>query len=110
MNILDVYMNGIKAGEYRRTGSGANSFVYDKSWLASPGKRSISLSLPLRETPHTGPEVYNYFDNLLPDSRAIRDRIVARYDAASTEPFDILAAVGRDCIGAVQLLPHQTPS
>lgn len=106
MNMLDVYMNGIKVGEYTRTQSGANSFTYDKNWLNSKGKRGISLSLPLREAPYNGAKVYNYFDNLLPDSREIRDRIVARYNADSTEPFDILTQIGRDCVGAVQLVPH----
>lgn len=106
MNTLDVYMNGIKVGEYTRAPSGANSFTYHKAWLDSPGRRSISLSLPLREAPYSGPEVYNYFDNLLPDSREIRERIVARYRAESTEPFDLLTQVGRDCVGAVQLLPR----
>lgn len=108
MSTLDVYMNGVKVGKYTRTKSGANSFIYDKAWLASPGRRSISLSLPLREAPYSDSRVYNYFDNLLPDSRDIRERIVARYNADSTEPFDILAQIGRDCVGAVQLVPHQS--
>lgn len=52
--------------------------------------------------------MYNFFDNLLPDSREIRERMVARFKANSTEPFDILAQVGRDCVGATQLLPADT--
>lgn len=107
MDKLDVYMNGLKVGEYGRSRSGANAFSYDDSWLASPGRRSISLSLPLRSKAYAGPEVYNYFDNLLPDSREIRERIVARFQADSTEPFDILTQIGRDCVGAIQLLPHE---
>ena len=100
-------MNGLKVGEYGRSRSGANTFSYDDSWLASPGRRSISLSLPLRSKAYAGPEVYNYFDNLLPDSREIRERIVARFQADSTDPFDLLTQVGRDCVGAIQLLPHK---
>lgn len=108
MGKLDVYMNGIKVGEYTRTRSGANHFTYDKNWLVSPGRRSISMSLPLQSTRCDGPEVYNYFDNLIPDSREIRERIVARFQANSTEPFDILAQIGRDCVGAIQLVPHHS--
>jgi serine/threonine-protein kinase HipA len=108
MDKLGVYMNGLKVGEYSRSRSGVNTFSYDDSWLASPGRRSISLSLPLRSKAYAGPEVYNYFDNLLPDSREIRERIVARFQADSTEPFDILTQIGRDCVGAIQLLPHKT--
>jgi serine/threonine-protein kinase HipA len=49
--------------------------------------------------------VYNYFDNLLPDNLEIRQRIIARYRANSSMPFDLLSAIGRDCVGALQLLP-----
>lgn len=109
MNTLDVYMNGLKVGEYTRTNSGANQFHYDESWLSSPGRRSISLSLPLQTARHSGAEVYNFFDNLLPDNREIRNRIVARFHADSTEPFDMLAQIGRDCVGAIQLVAHNSP-
>jgi serine/threonine-protein kinase HipA len=55
--------------------------------------------------------VENWFDNLLPDSDAIRRRAQARFQAASTRAFDLLTAIGRDCAGAVQLLPpEQEPS
>lgn len=48
--------------------------------------------------------VRNYFDNLLPDSEGIRRRLAMRYQAASLEPFDLLAELGRDCVGAIQLM------
>lgn len=105
MHRLDLYMNGIKVGEYARTPSGANQFRYEPNWLTSPGRRCISLALPLRSETYSGASVYNFFDNLLPDSREIRERIVARFKAPSMEPFDILTHIGRDCIGALQLLP-----
>lgn len=110
MSTLDVYMNGHKVGEYQRDNSGSNSFIYDNSWLNSPGRRSLSLSLPLRPGRITGAAVYNFFDNLLPDSRNIRERMVARFKTQSTEPFDILSQVGRDCVGAIQLLPSGAES
>jgi serine/threonine-protein kinase HipA len=48
-----------------------------------------------------------YFDNLLSDSSEIRQRIRTRYVAASLSTFDLLAEVGRDCVGAIQLLPEE---
>jgi serine/threonine-protein kinase HipA len=55
--------------------------------------------------------VESWFDNLLPDSEVIRRRAQSRFQTASTSAFDLLAAVGRDCAGAVQLLPpDQEPS
>ncbi|MFA7521757.1 MAG: HipA N-terminal domain-containing protein [Halothiobacillaceae bacterium] len=39
--------------------------------------------------------VYNFFDNLLPDSRPIRDRVQARFGVSSFHPFDLLEAIVR---------------
>jgi serine/threonine-protein kinase HipA len=85
---------------------GPAELAYDATWRASPGARPLSLSLPLTfdGTPLRGPAVEAYFDNLLPDGEALRRRVQARFRTASTSAFDLLAAVGRDCIGAVQLL------
>lgn len=47
----------------------------------------------------------SFFDNLLPDSTDIRQRIRTRYGAASSSAFDLLTEIGRDCVGAIQLLP-----
>ncbi len=62
---------------------------------------------PSREPYRTGVEAY--FDNLLPDSRQIRERIQRRFAAASVSAFDLLEEIGRDCIGALQLLPEGKP-
>ncbi|VDR27348.1 Serine/threonine-protein kinase HipA [Raoultella terrigena] len=62
--------------------------------------------LPLQFGNITSDAVFNYFDNLLPDSPLVRDRIVKRYQARSKQPFDLLAEVGRDSVGAVTLLPR----
>ena len=39
-------------------------------------------------------------------SEAIRARMQAKFQLATGHPFDLLAAVGRDCIGAIQLYPE----
>jgi serine/threonine-protein kinase HipA len=46
----------------------------------------------------------------LPDSDPIRQRLQRQFHTASRSSFDLLAAIGRDCVGAVQLLsPDQPP-
>lgn len=103
-------MNGESVGEWRRPARGGPEFAYAESWLASPAARPVSLSLPLR--PHSQPYrrgVEEFFDNLLPDSRAIRERIQRRFGTASTGAFDLLLEIGRDCVGALQLLPEGHP-
>lgn len=95
-------MNGIHVGDLSKFNSGALSFAYTPDWLATAGARPVSLSMPLQSQAYTGERVYNYFDNLLPDNRQIRDRIQARFRAPTSHPFDLLAAIGMDCVGAVQ--------
>lgn len=79
---------------------------YAPEWLASRYARPLSLSLPLQRGNITSDAVFNFFDNLLPDSPIVRDRIVKRYHAKSRQPFDLLSEIGRDSVGAVTLLPE----
>jgi serine/threonine-protein kinase HipA len=102
---LFAYMNGEKVGLLTRAAHGRLEFAYDKSWLESSSGRPLSLSMPLAEQAYTGDRVENYFDNLLPDSQTIRNRIQRRFGATSNRGFDLLWHVGRDCVGALQLLP-----
>ena len=102
-------MNGEHVGTWSATRSGVPSFTYDAQWMRSPAVRALSLSLPLTaDGEHRGDLVAHYFDNLLPDSVAIRRRLATRFKTRSTAAFDLLAAIGRDCVGAVQLLPEGT--
>lgn len=104
---LAAWVNGVLAGEWRIPTRGEVEFRYDAGWAASPHGRPLSLSLLFAADDLTvkGRAVESYFDNLLPDSDAIRKRVQERFHADSRRPFDLLAAIGRDCIGAVQLLP-----
>ncbi|HEU0187429.1 MAG TPA: type II toxin-antitoxin system HipA family toxin [Gallionellaceae bacterium] len=109
---LDVWMNGELVGHWRCSPSKGHSFVYAASWLVSDYARSISLSLPLSngETPFAGEVVEFYFDNLLPDSPDIRRRLASRFGAGSSKAFQLLEKIGRDCVGALQLLPAGSPA
>jgi serine/threonine-protein kinase HipA len=102
--ILKVLMNGIRVGKLEKTSAGGLIFSYEQQWLNTPGARPISLSLPLVNRPFVGDVVYNFFDNLLPDNPQIRSRIQTRFHAATDQPFDLLASIGRDCVGAIQML------
>ncbi len=106
---LCAYMNGEKVGTLARAANGRLEFTYDKSWLVSSSGRPLSLSMPLAVQAYAGDTVENYFDNLLPDSQPIRNRIQRQFGAASNRGFDLLWHVGRDCVGALQLLPEDSP-
>lgn len=101
--LLHIAMNGEVVGQWCKLKSGATEFQYHSDWLHSPRRRAISLSLPLSKNVYVGDRVYNFFDNLLPDSEQIRSRIQQRFQTRTKMPFDLLAAIGQDCVGAIQL-------
>jgi serine/threonine-protein kinase HipA len=107
---LDVLMNGRLVGFLQKLPSGALTFQYAKEWLEISQARPISLSLPLRTLAYEGTQVYNFFDNLLPDNEHIHARIQAKFKVSSSHPFDLLSAIGADCVGAIQLGPEQALS
>jgi serine/threonine-protein kinase HipA len=111
MASLTVWMNGERVGEWATLRTGTPVFRYEASWTQSASARALSLSLPITANREIrGAAVEYYFDNLLPDSADIRRRIRMRFDTRSTDAFDLLTAIGRDCVGAVQLLPAgETP-
>lgn len=109
---LAVWMNAERVGTWTLGSNNSHAFAYEEGWLGSPASRPLSLSMPLQPAAisYRDEVVESFFDNLLPDSRDIRRRIQTRFHAASTRAFDLLAEIGRDCVGAVQLLPlEQAP-
>lgn len=106
---LGIWMNGERVGTWTLERGNRHVFAYEDAWLVSSASRPMSLSMPLRPAaaPYSGTVVEAYFDNLLPESPAIRQRIQARFRTSSDRAFDLLAQIGRDCIGAVQLLPAE---
>ena len=108
---LSVWMNGERVGSWFNR-NGVHELVYDEQWAASPRGRPLSLSLPIvpGNVPHRGDVVRTFFENLLPDRPDVRNRIRDRFRAASSKAFDLLGEIGRDCVGAVQLLhPDEEP-
>lgn len=103
---LHVWMNGMHVGVWSTLRTGTPVFRYDEAWVRVDEGRALSLSLPFSaDLELRGDAVTNYFDNLLPDNADIRRRLRSRFRARSAEAFDLLTAIGRDCVGAVQLLP-----
>lgn len=108
---LALWMNGELVGHWRLPVTGRSELLYAESWLESAARRPLSLSLPLRPSrePYRD-HVEAFFDNLLPDNRQIRERLQRRFRTASTSAFDLLQEIGRDCVGALQLLDAEAPA
>ena len=109
---LSVWTNGQRVGTWTIPPRGEAEFSYDAEWMNSPGGRPLSLSLPYTGAQALkGERVQNFFDNLLPDSEPIRKRLATRFRTDTTQACDLLQAIGRDCVGAVQLLGiDETPT
>lgn len=101
---LRVFLNNRLVGQLNKAVSGAIGFQYDQSWLEWEHALPISLSLPLREDAYRGEPVVAVFENLLPDSDMLRRSVEENVGAAGTDAYSLLAAIGRDCVGALQFV------
>jgi serine/threonine-protein kinase HipA len=69
------------------------------------GSAVLSAALPIDTTKRpSGLAVRAFFAGLLPEGEA-RDQIEREFDVARSDDFGLLAAIGRDCAGAIVLLP-----
>ncbi len=103
---LALWMNGERVGDWSINAAGQHIVQYAESWRNSRLGRPLSLSLPLQATPHRGDRVRWYFENLLPDNPQILEHLANRFRLRSTEAFALLAEIGRDCVGALQIVPE----
>ncbi|MCE4554759.1 type II toxin-antitoxin system HipA family toxin [Pelomonas cellulosilytica] len=109
---LGLWMNGAPVGTWSLAPNAPDILQYDLAWTQSGQGRPLSLSLPFTpgNAPHRGAKVRAYFENLLPDSKEIRERLARRFNTGSTGAFELLAEIGRDCAGALEILPEGAAS
>lgn len=100
-------MNGQAVGRWSLERRSQQRFVYEPGWLEHPLRRPISLALPLRPRSYAGREVAHYFEALLPSCPEVRSRLGRCFAVSSAGPLDLLAQLGRDCVGALQFLPPE---
>jgi serine/threonine-protein kinase HipA len=76
---LDICMNGVQVGTWKRPGSIADRLIYSPEWINSAEGRPLSLSLPFssahgrpgEKLSLRGDKVAAYFENLIPDNERI---------------------------------------
>ncbi|RYD36928.1 MAG: type II toxin-antitoxin system HipA family toxin [Verrucomicrobiaceae bacterium] len=105
---LRVLLNNRLVGHLLKDAGGAVEFRYHESWLNWQPAMPVSLSLPLREDAYRGAPVLAFFENLLPDSDALRRRVAGKVGAEGTDAWSLLAKIGRDCVGALQFFPEDS--
>ncbi|WP_305045351.1 type II toxin-antitoxin system HipA family toxin [Geoalkalibacter sp.] len=101
---LDVYLLHSLAGKLRLSDQGM-VFQYETAYLATAQALPLSLSLPLQTEPCDAQSSRHFFANLLPEG-AVREVVARRHHLSPENDFDLLAALGGDCAGAVSLFPH----
>lgn len=103
---LRVLLNNHLVGHLSKEPGGGIVFRYAESWLTRDRGIPVSLSLPLRGEAYSGAPVTAFFENLLPDSAALRRRVAEKVRAAGTDSYSLLSRIGRDCVGALQFMPE----
>ena len=104
-NVLDVYLGSDHVGVLQQIERNQLEFSYAQKWLADSGNNPISLSLPLQPEPYDDLATRIWFANLLPEGR-IREAVAKRFGINRSNEFAMLAAIGRDCAGAVSIWPQ----
>ncbi len=98
-----VFYGDLKAGLLQRTVNGFE-FVYDPSYLQRPDVMPISQSLPLRSEPHQSPELFPFFDGLLPEGWLL-DLTTTTLKIDANDRWGLLLVTGADTVGAVTVRP-----
>lgn len=98
---LAVCLNGQAVGRLAVDAAHRYRFSYDAAAIRDPaGSRPLSVSLPVREAPYGHAETRAYFGNLLPEG-PIRQALCQVLGLSVGNDFDLLAAIGGECAGAV---------
>lgn len=111
MTVLDVRLDGFDApiGSLVADERGAARFAYAPDYLARDDAMALSLALPLTDAPYGDFATRAYFDNLLQERDSARAEIIAKYRLDNDDIIGILYYLGKDCAGAVSVLPEGSP-
>ena len=105
MGELVVLLNGERVGVVRQHRGGNLTLTYDQTWRDRPDAYPLSLSMLLVRQDHPDAVVRPYLEGLLPDNTDVLDRWAREFQISPRNPFALLRYMGRDCAGAVQLIP-----
>jgi len=99
---LQVRFEDFVVGQLIRDDDGY-CFRYAEGWLAQSEAFPVSLQLPLDARTYRRP-AERWFANLLPEGEA-RQHAARRLGVSEGNDWELLAALGRDCAGALRIAP-----
>lgn len=102
MHSVDVCLHGERIGALARTADAGYELSYAPAVVAKHGSGSVLLShsLPVRVEPYSADTTRAYVEGLLPQGRE-RRRLAAELGVDATDGYELVAALGYDCPGAV---------
>ena len=108
---LDVRLDGFSqpVGSLVRDRQNALAFAYSKRYIREASALPLSLSLPLTDQPYADAPARAFFENLLQERDGQLTDIMARHDLQRDDIAGLLMFVGKDCAGALSVLPTGAP-
>lgn len=100
---LMVFIKGEQAGNIIQRESGQLVFAYKDGYRGNP----LSASMPVSNISYDDRRIRPYLMGLLPDNPNVRRAIAADYDISADDPFALVACVGLDLPGAVQVCANE---
>jgi serine/threonine-protein kinase HipA len=102
---LGVYWGDEEVGLVERVEEQSRQYAFRYTRASRP----ISLSLPVNQERFTPVESRPFFEALLPEG-AVREQIARQLKLAAGDSYGLLAELGRDCAGALQIAGAQRMS
>lgn len=118
---LEVFLGQRRVGTLSHDAA-ANlfDFTYDELWCKHPERFALSPHLPLpgadtsagpasSDAAARAPIVRSFFENLLPEGASL-DAAAAAAKVSKSSLVGLLAALGRECLGALRIIPTGAPA
>jgi serine/threonine-protein kinase HipA len=102
---LTVYWDGRPIGLLSRTAERTREYAFEYTDTS----RALSLSLPTDKVGFTPAESRPFFEALLPEG-TVREQIASQRKLAASDTYGLLAELGRDCAGAIQIMESRRMS
>lgn len=108
---LAIWLYGGQVAAVERERKGRLRLAYTDAALAGyeGGTPLLSLALPLTRDRYPNGVTRAFLDGLLPEGEP-RRAVAADLDLPASDVFGLLAALGRDCAGALVIQPQDDPS
>lgn len=110
MASLSIWLHGICVAVVQQGSNGRLRLRYTDEALGQVrlGTPLLSLNLPATELPFANAQTRAFLDGLLPEGET-RATIAAEFNLVAADTFGLLRELGRDCAGALIVLPEGAP-